>query len=75
MSRYANNRDEASNQPTRQRARHMRGLRSPAHAQRFLQVHGVVQNLCRVSRHRLRAVHHRLLRARPFTVWDAVTAA
>jgi hypothetical protein len=29
----------------------------------------------RVGRHRLRAVHHRVLRARFFRVWDAVTAA
>jgi len=29
-----------------------------AHAQRFLSVHGVVLNLFRVGRHRLRAVHH-----------------
>jgi putative transposase len=72
---YANNRAEASHQPTRQRERHMRGFRSPAHAQRFLQVHGAVQHLFRVGRHRLRAVHHRVLRARSFSVWDAVTAA
>jgi putative transposase len=72
---YANNRAEASHQPTRQRERHMQGFRSPAHAQRFLHVHGVVQNLFRVGRHRLRAVHHPLLRARAFTAWDAVTAA
>jgi putative transposase len=72
---YANNRAEASHQPTRQRERHMPGFRSPDHAQRFLHVHGVVQNLFRVGRHRLRAVHHRLLRARAFTEWNAVTAA
>ena len=73
--RYANNRAEASHQPTRQRERQMRGFRSTDHAQRFLHVHGVVQNLFRVGRHRLKAVHHRLLRARSLTVWNAVTAA
>ena len=72
---YANNRAEASHQPTRQRERQMRGFRSLDHAQRFLHVHGVVQNLFRVGRHRLRSVHHRMLRARAFTVWAAVTAA
>ena len=72
---YANNRAEASHQPTRQRERQMRGFRSPDHAQRFLQVHGLIQNLFRVSRHRLSSVHHRLLRARSFAVWTAVTAA
>ena len=42
---------------------------------RFLSVHGLVQNLFRVGRHLLRAVHHRLLRTRSFRVWDAVTYA
>ena len=74
-SRYANNLVEASHEPTRQRERQMRGFTSPDHAQRFLHVHGVIQNLFRVGRHRLRAVHHRMLRARSFTVWSAVTAA
>ena len=74
-SRYANNRAEVSHQPTRQRERQMRGFKSPGEAQRFLHVHGVIQNLFRVGRHRLRSVHHQMLRARSFTVWAAVTAA
>ena len=53
----------------------MRGFRSPDHAQRFLHIHGVIQNLFRVGRHHLRAVHYRLLRARSLTVWRAVTVA
>ena len=73
--RYANNRAEVSHQPTRQRERQMRRFKSPKQAQRFLHVHGVIQNLFRVGRHRLRSVHHRMLRARSFTTWDAVTAA
>ena len=40
--------------------------------QRFASVHGVVLNLFRVGRHLLRAVHHRLLRARAFVEWDVV---
>ncbi len=74
-SRYANNRAAVSHQPTRQRERQMRGFKSPDQAQRFLHVHGVIQNLFRLSRHRLRSVHYRMLRARSFTVWAAVTAA
>ena len=74
-TRYANNRAEVSHQPTRHRERQMRGFTSSAHAQRFLHVHGVIQNLFRVGRHLLRAVHHRMLRARSFTVWNEVTAA
>ena len=73
--RYANNRAEVSHQPTRQRERQMRRFKSPNQAQRFLHVHGVIQNLFRLGRHRLRAVHYRLLRARSFTTWAAVTAA
>ena len=74
-NRYANNRAEVSHQPTRQRERQMRGFKSADQAQRFLHVHGVIQNLFRLSRHRLRAVRHRVLRARSFAVWAAVTAA
>ena len=72
---YANNRAEVSHQPTRQRERQMRRFKSAAHAQRFLSVHGPVQNLFRVGRHLLRAVHHRLLRTRSFRVWDEATCA
>ena len=43
-TQYANNRAEVSHQPTRQRERQMRGFTSSAHAQRFLHVHGVIQN-------------------------------
>ena len=72
--RYANNRAEVSHQPTRQRERQMRRFKSPRQAQLFLSVHGVILNLFRLARHRLKAVHHRLLRARSFATWEAVTA-
>ena len=71
--RYANNRAEVSHQPTRERERQMRRFTSAAHAQRFLSVHGPIQNLFRGGRHLLRAVHHRLLRTRAFGVWREVT--
>ena len=74
-TRYANNRAEVSHQPTRQRERQMRGFKSTAHLQRFASVHGVVQNLFRVGRHLLRAVHHRFLRTRAFVEWEEVTCA
>ena len=73
--RYANNRAEASHQPTRQRERHMRRFKSAGQAQRFLTLHGVVQNLFRVGRHLLRSTNHRLLRSRSFAVWQTVTTA
>ena len=53
----------------------MRRFKSAAHLQRFASVHGVVQNLFRVGRHLLRAVHDLVLRTRAFVEWDAVTCA
>ncbi len=41
--------------------------------QRFLSVHGVIQNLFRVGRHMLHAANARLLRARAFSDWQEVT--
>ena len=72
---YANNRAEVSHQPTRQHERQMRRFKSAVHAQRFLSVHGLVLNLFRVGRLLLRSAHHRVLRLRTFTEWDAVTCA
>jgi len=74
-TQYANNRAEVSHQPTRQRGRQMRGFTSPAHAHRFLRAHGAIRNLFRVGRHLRSSVHHRMWRARSFTVWAEVTAA
>jgi len=73
--RYANNRAEVSHQPTRQRERQMRRFKSAGQAQRFLSLHGVVQNLFRLGRHLLKATNHRLLRLRSFAIWQTVTAA
>ncbi len=72
---YANNRAEVSHQPTRQRERQMRGFKSVGQAQRFLSVHGVVQNLFRLGRQHLRSANYRLLRDRSFKEWSAATAA
>jgi putative transposase len=74
-ARYANNRAEVSHQPTRGREYHMRRFKSVAQAQRFLSVHGVVNNLFSLGRHLLRAEHQRLLRSRAFATWNAVVAA
>jgi putative transposase len=73
--RYENNRAEVSHQHTRDQERQMRRFKSISQAQRFLAVHGPVQNLFRVGRHHLKAVHHRLLRERAFTDWREVTCA
>jgi putative transposase len=73
--RWANNRAEVSHQPTRQRERQMRGFKSAAQAQRFLAVQGVVLNLFRLGRHRLRSANYRTLRMRAFAAWTEVSAA
>ncbi len=72
---YANNRAEVSHQPTRQRERQMRGFKSAGQAQRFLSVHGVVQNLFRVGRHLVSSANHRMLRERSLRAWRQVTCA
>jgi putative transposase len=52
----------------------MRGFKSAGQAQRFLAVHGIVQNLFRLGRFLLRAAFYRLLRDRSFREWSAATA-
>jgi len=71
--RWGNNRAEVSHQPTRQRERQMRRFKSMGQAQRFLSVHGSINNLFRPGRHLLRAHHYRMFRARSFHVWNQVT--
>ena len=61
---YENNRAEVSHQHTREKERQMRRFKSQQQAQRFLSLHGPIQNLFRVGRHHLKAVHLRLLRDR-----------
>ncbi len=72
---YENNRAEVSHQHTREQERQMRRFKSMAQAQRFLSVHGQVQNLFRIGRHHLKAAHHRLLRDRAFADWREATCA
>jgi putative transposase len=72
-AQYANNRAEVSHQPTRQRERQMRRFKSPAQAQRFLSIHGVLNNLFRFGRHLLRAANARLFRARAFSNWQTLS--
>ncbi len=74
-TQYANNRAEVSHQPTHQRERQMRGFKSLRHVQRFLSVHGPINNLFRIGRHLMRAVHYRLYRDRAFATWRDVTTA
>jgi putative transposase len=72
---YANNRAEVSHQPTRQQEYHMRGFASSTQAQRFLTLHGLIQNLFRLGRHLIQAINYRILRARAFQIWQGVVCA
>lgn len=75
QGRYANNRAEVLRQPTRQHERQMRRFKSLKQAQRFLSVHGSVNNLFRLGRHLLRACHFRMFRAKAFSEWQQVKCA
>ncbi len=70
---YANNRVEVSHQPTRQRERQMRRFKSSRHVQRFLSVHGPINNLFRIGRHLMKTAHYRLCRDQAFATWRDVT--
>ena len=70
--RYLNNRAEHSHQPTRERERRMRRVKSPGHAQRFLATHGPIASHFRPRRHRLTAADYRQTRAQRFATWRAV---
>ena len=72
QSRYLNNRAENSHQPTRQRERRMKRFKSPEHAQRFLEVQGIVAEHFRPKRHLLNAARYRIERDRRFEVWHEV---
>jgi putative transposase len=71
--RYLNNRAENSHQPTRERERRMRRFKSARHAQRFVEVHGIVASHLRPRRHLLSAADYRQLRSKRFKVWNVVT--
>ena len=73
--RYLNNRAENSHQPTRERERRMRRFKSGRHAQRFVEVHGIVASHFRPRRHLLSAADYRELRSKRFQIWNKVTGA
>ena len=70
--RYLNNLAENSHQPTRQRERRMKRFKSPDHAQRFLEVQGIVAGHFRPKRHVLKAAEYRVERTKRFQVWHEV---
>ena len=68
-----NNRAENSHQPTRRRERRMKRFKSPKHARRFLSAHDQINDLFRLSRHRIPAERYRAARAQAFQAWTEVT--
>ena len=73
--RYLNNRAENSHQPTRERERRMRRFKSARHAQRFVEVHGIIGSHFRPRRHLISADNYRRLRSKRFRIWNEVTEA
>ena len=71
--RYLNNWAENSHQPTRERERRMRRFKSARHAQRFVEVHGVIVSHFRPRRHLFSAPAYRRIRNQRFRVWNEVT--
>ena len=73
--RYLNNRAENSHQPTREREKRMRRFKSARHAQRFVEVHGIIASHIRLRRHLLSADDYRKLRSKRFRAWNQLTQA
>jgi putative transposase len=73
--RYLNNRAENSHHPTREREKRMRRFKSAGHAQRFVEVHGIIGSHFRPRRHLLSAADYRRLRSKRFRIWNEVTGA
>ena len=71
--RYLNNRAENSHEPTRERERRMRRFKSAQHAQRFVEIHGIVTSHFRPRRHLLLAADYRQIRSKRFRGWNEVT--
>ena len=62
-----------TNTHERERERQMRRFKSEAQMQGFLAVDAAVHNSFRLARHRLKAIHHRLLREQAFATWNTAT--
>jgi putative transposase len=66
--KWQNYRAEVFHQPTRQQECQRRRFKLLGQAQRFLSVHGSINNLFRLGRHRMKAAHYRPFRDRVFTL-------
>ena len=74
-NKRSNNRAENSHQPVRRRERKMQRFKSPASAQRFLNIHSAVYNTFYVQRHLLNRTRLKILRTEAFDVWESASAA
>jgi transposase-like protein len=61
-----NNQAENSHQPTREREKRLRRFKSAGHAQRFVEVHGIIGADFRLRRHLLTAGDYCRLRSKRF---------
>jgi putative transposase len=68
-----NNRAENSHQPTRQRERTMKGLRSAGRTQQFLAAFSQNSLHFRPRRHLMTAPDYRTERHHRFTIWNQIT--
>ena len=69
----SNNRAENSHQPTRLREAKMRCFKSVQQAQRFLSNFATIYDFFRYDQHKTSAATHKILRAKSFEYWRAVT--
>ena len=70
-----NNRAENSHQPTRQRERAMKDLRSVGGAQRFLSAFSGISPHSRPRRHLMPAHNYRAEMTVRFAIWEQITGA
>ncbi len=74
-NKRSNNRAENSHQPVRRRERKMQRFKSPASAQRFLNIHSAVYNTFYAQRHLHNRGRFKSLRTEAFDVWESASAA
>lgn len=70
-----NNRAENSHQPTREKERQMRGLKTPASAQRFLSSMGQILNLLKVGRYKHSAQEYRQRLKKGLSLFDEIVSS
>ena len=71
----ANNRAENSHQPVRRRERKMQRFKSPASAQKFLNVQSAAYNAFYLQRHLINRPTFKKYRTEAFDVWESASAA